>query len=148
MPYLALKHLHVAFAVLSLLVYTLRGVWTFRQSSLAATRWMRILPHVVYTGVIILGATLATITGQWGMSWVWLKLALLVAFVAIGAIALSPRNSLPRARRISLWGMGLVLFLMIFAVAAHHHALMTAGVPPASMSAPADSPAVTAAPAH
>lgn len=141
MPYIALKHLHVAFAVLSLLTYVLRGIWTFRGSPLAASRWMRILPHVVYTAVILLGATLATITGQWGMSWVWLKLVLLVAFVAVGAIALSPRNSWPRARRISLWGMGLVLFLMIFAVAAHHHALMAAGVPPPADAAAPDVPA-------
>ena len=145
MPYLALKHLHVLFAVLSLVTYTLRGVWTFRQSPLATSRAMRILPHVVYTAVIALGAALATLSGQWGQSWVWLKLALLVAFVAIGAFALSPRSTLPRARRISLWGMGLVLFLMVFAVAAHHHALMSAGVPPENMAPPAPGDAPPAA---
>ncbi|MDE3009268.1 MAG: SirB2 family protein [Pseudomonadota bacterium] len=136
---LALKHLHMALAALSLLVYALRGVWMMRQSPIAGRRWVRVLPHVLYTLLIVAGAALATLTGQWGALWIWLKLALLAAFIAIGTIAFSPRNSLPRARRMSVWGMGLVLFLMVFAVAAYHHAVMTAGVPPATMAPAAPS---------
>lgn len=143
---LALKQLHMALAALSLLSYTLRGVWMMRQSPIAGRRWARVLPHVLYTALIAAGATLATLSGQWGTLWIWLKLALLMAFIAIGAIAFSPRNGLPRARRMSIWGMGLVLFLMIIAVAAYHHAVMAAGVPPASMAPVA--PSLPAQQAH
>lgn len=136
MPYLAIKHLHVGVAILSLLAYTLRGIWMIRQSPLAEARWVRIVPHIAYTALVLLGATLATLGGQWGFAWIWLKLALLVVFAAVGAFAFSPRSPLAPARRMSVWGMGLVLFLMIFAVAAHHHALMSAGVPPEAMQPP------------
>jgi uncharacterized membrane protein SirB2 len=129
MPYLLIKHLHLTLAALSLLFYALRGYWLIRASPSAESRWVRIFPHILYTALIGAGAALATLSGQWGQTWIWLKLCLLVAFVVLGVLAFSRRSTLPRARRISLWGMGLVLFIMIFAVAAHHHALTQAAVP-------------------
>lgn len=135
MSYLLLKHLHISLAGLALLAYIVRGIALLRGAGLASARLMRILPHVIYTALIVVGATLATLTQQWGMAWIWLKLALLAGFIAIGAFAFSPRSALPRARRASLWGMGLVLFLMIFATAAWHHAVLAAGSPPAPAAA-------------
>ena len=136
MPYIAIKHLHVSLAALSLLLYALRGYWLIRGSASAQSTWVRIAPHLVYTLLIAAGATLATLSGQWGQTWIWLKLVLLLAFIALGALAFGRRLDLPASRRISLWGMGLVLFIMIFAVAAHHHSLMTAGEPLPAPAAP------------
>jgi uncharacterized membrane protein SirB2 len=147
MPYLAIKHLHVTLAALSVLLYTLRGIWMLRGSALAQITWVRILPHIVYTALILAGAILATLSGQWGATWIWLKLALLGAVIALGVLAFSRRSTLPASRRMSVWGMGLVLFIMIFAVAAHHHALVTAGQPPGADDAGASTPD-TRPPAH
>ena len=146
MPYLAIKHLHGTLAALSVLLYTLRGIWMLRGSALARITWVRILPHIVYTGLVLAGATLATLSGQWGATWIWLKLVLLGAVIALGVLAFSPRSKLPASRRMSVWGMGLVLFIMIFAVAAHHHALANAGQPPGADDASASTPAPVSPP--
>ena len=141
MPYLAIKHLHVTLALLTLALYTLRGIWMLRGSPLAQATWVRILPHLLYTALVVAGATLATLSGQWGATWIWLKLALLIAFIGLGVLSFSRKSQLPAARRMSVWGMGLVLYIMIFAVAAHHHALVNAGQPPGDSAAPASLPA-------
>jgi uncharacterized membrane protein SirB2 len=138
MPYLAIKHFHVAIAGLALLFYLLRGVLMILDSPWLASKSMRVLPHVFYTLLVLAGAALATLSGQWGQGWIWLKLALLVAFVALGFFAFRPASTLARGRRIGLWGLGLLVLLAIFGVAGQHRASL--------MSAPAGAAATDAAP--
>ncbi len=138
MSYLALKHLHLALAGLAGLVYVVRGVLMIARSPVLESRLMRVLPHVVYTLLLVAGVSLATWSGQWNAAWIWIKLALLVAFVVLGALAFKRNSTLSHSRRITVWGMGLLVFIMIGAVAAHHHARMQvdqplpAGVPATS----------------
>ncbi len=133
MPYIAIKHLHLSLAGLALLLYVLRGVWLIIDSPRLNARWVRIAPHIVYTGLLLAGGTLATLSGQWMAGWIWTKLALLLVFVGLGVVAFRGTSRFPRSRRISIWGMGLLVYIMIFAVAAHHHALSQAAAPVAGV---------------
>lgn len=134
MPYLAIKHTHILLAVVTLLVFIVRGVMLMRRSPSVNAKLFRVLPHVLYTLLILAGATLATLSGQWGQTWIWLKLALLVVFVGLGVVVFRTGGTLPLSRRASIWGMALLIYIMIFAVAAHHHARMA--IPAAAADAP------------
>lgn len=138
MSYLALKHLHLGLAGLAIVLYLLRGIGLISGGGAFSGRIWRILPHAIYTALLAAGATLATMGGLWTEAWLWTKLALLAGFVVLGAMALKPTSALPKGRRIGLWGMGLVVFVMILAVMSWRHARLNAAVPlPASQTTPA-----------
>jgi hypothetical protein len=143
MPYIAIKHLHLTFAVLSLLVFVIRGIWMTTNNPRLHQTLFRILPHILYTLVVICGIALATLSGQWDQGWVWTKIVLLLVVVGFGVPAFKRDSSIPKSRRISFWGLGLVVFIMIFAVVAYHHAQISPPPPGAIPADPATSPANT-----
>lgn len=49
MSYLALKGAHAGFAYLTLLSFTIRGIWMLTDSRLLTARLTRIVPHVIDT---------------------------------------------------------------------------------------------------
>jgi uncharacterized membrane protein SirB2 len=49
MLYLALKHLHMTSAGVSIALFLLRGVWMFADSPRLQSKFARIVPHVVDT---------------------------------------------------------------------------------------------------
>lgn len=111
MSFLLLKQIHVSAAVLSALGFALRGALVWRQSPLADRKWVRRVPHLVDT--ILLAAAL-------GMLWVgrrdpfaepWLatKIACLLAYIGVGALALK------RAPTLFLRRVCFVLALLLLA---------------------------------
>jgi len=134
MPYIAIKHLHVTFAALSLIIFIIRGVWLATDNQKLHSKFFRVLPHVAYTLLLLCGIVLATLSGQWDQGWVWTKIILLLVVVGFGVPAFKRDSTIPRSRRISLWGLGLLVFIMIFAVVAYHHA-MIAPPPPGAVAA-------------
>ena len=57
--YLAIKHLHVSAAGLSLALFVLRGAWRVVSPERLAARWVRVVPHVIDTvllAYIVLGS--------------------------------------------------------------------------------------------
>jgi len=138
MPYAAIKHLHVTFAALSLLIFIVRGIFLAIDSPRLHSKLFRVLPHVIYTVLVLCGFALATLSGQWDQAWVWTKIVLLLVVIGFGVPAFKRNSSIPRSRRISFWGLGLVVFIMIFAVVAYHHAMMAPPPPGAIAADPAD----------
>lgn len=136
MPYLVIKHLHATFAALSLLIFIIRGIGLATGSARLHNTLFRILPHVVYTLLVLCGVALASLSGQWDQSWVWMKIVLLVVVVGFSVPAFKRQSSMPKSRRISLWGLGLVVFIMIFAVVAYHHAMVAPPPPGATIAEP------------
>ena len=57
--YLAVKYVHVISVVLSLTGFFLRGILMMRDSPLLAARWVRVLPHINDTVLLIAALTLA-----------------------------------------------------------------------------------------
>jgi uncharacterized membrane protein SirB2 len=134
MSYVAIKHLHVTFAALSLIIFIVRGLLLATDNKNLHSKLFRILPHIVYTLLVLCGVALVTLSGQWDQAWVWTKIVLLLVVVGFGVPAFKRDSTMPRSRRISLWGLGLVVFIMIFAVVAYHHA-MIAPPPPGAIAA-------------
>ena len=90
MPYIALKHLHVTFVVLSGLLFLVRGIWMLRDSPRLQQRWVRIAPHLVDTLLLVSAAALAVVSHQYPgqMPWLTAKVAALVAYILLGTVAL------------------------------------------------------------
>lgn len=101
--YSALKALHVVCAVLTIAGFVLRSVWRIRGSPLARHSVTRIAPHVIDTLLLASGIALAfeLRAGSWLGSWLPAKLLGIVAYIALGFVALRFART-PRARILAL----------------------------------------------
>jgi len=114
--YLALKHLHLTFAVLSLLAFFIRGIWLFIGSSMLTKKWVKILPHIISLVLLVSGIAVAVHLGMSPGSQPWLmaKIIGLVVYIALGVVAFKAAN--PVTRKIC-WVAALLVFAYIVSVA-------------------------------
>jgi uncharacterized membrane protein SirB2 len=114
--YLALKHIHLSFVALSLLAFLVRGIWLFMNSAMLSKKWVRILPHIINTILLVSGIVLAVYLSMSPGSQPWLmaKIVGLIAYVGLGVAAFKVAN--PYARKL-LWLGALVAFAYIISVA-------------------------------
>lgn len=117
MPYIALKHLHLTFVVLSGLLFLVRGIWMLRDSARLQQRWVRIAPHIVDTLLLASAIGLAIVSHQYPgqMPWLTAKVVALVAYIVLGTVALK-RGRTRQARVLAFIG-ALASFAYIVAVA-------------------------------
>lgn len=111
MSYLALKHLHLTFVLLTLLSFSARGVGMLINAPWLERKWVRITPHVIDTGLLASAIALAISVQQYPFMHDWLtaKLLGLMAYIILGTVAL--RRGKTRQVRI----IALILALMAFA---------------------------------
>jgi uncharacterized membrane protein SirB2 len=114
--YLALKHIHLTFVVLSLLAFFVRGIWLFTNSNLLAKKWVKILPHFISTILLISGIVLAVHLSMSPGSQPWLmaKIIGLIIYIGLGVAAFKVPN--PTASKL-FWVGGLIVFAYIVSVA-------------------------------
>jgi uncharacterized membrane protein SirB2 len=89
--YQILKHAHMGMAYLTITLFALRGgLMLLDKQTLLASKALRILPHVIDTALLALGISLVVL-GGWPLlqtPWLLAKIAGLLAYVALGTIAL------------------------------------------------------------
>ena len=114
--YLALKHLHLTFVVLSLLLFFIRGIWLFTKSGMLTRTWVKVLPHIISTFLLVSGIVLAVHLSMSPGSQPWLmaKIVALIAYIALGVAAFKTPN--PVTSKI-LWISALIVFAYIVNVA-------------------------------
>ena len=90
LPYLWIKWTHVGTVTLTGCLFLLRYLWMLRGSPLLQRRWVRTLPHVNDTLLLISGLAMAQRLQQYPFTQTWLtaKLVALLAYIALGSIAL------------------------------------------------------------
>ena len=117
MDYLALKHIHVACVALSYAGFFARGVWMIRDSAMLQRRWVKVLPHVNDTLLLATAIALAVMLRQYPFvhGWLTAKTLALVAYIALGSVALRPGR--PKPARVAAWLAAQAVFLYIVAVA-------------------------------
>lgn len=87
--YLDVRHLHVTAVVLSIALFVVRAGWTFWTPAMMQRPWVRIVPHVVDSVLLLSGAWLAFQLGASGVrGWLPAKLVALVVYIVLGSIAL------------------------------------------------------------
>ena len=115
--YIAVKYVHVISVVLSVSGFFLRGLLMMRDSPLLGARWVRVLPHINDTVLLVAALTLAAMSGQYPFvaDWVTAKVFGIIAYIILGALAL--REASTRSMRIACWFASLAVFGWIVSVA-------------------------------
>ncbi|MBK4726656.1 SirB2 family protein [Erwinia sp. MYb375] len=99
--YFPLKHFHLLTVAITALMFVLRFYWFQTHSSMLQRRWVRIVPHLNDTLLLLSGGLLVGITHFYPFSpqgaWLTEKLFGVIIYIALGFIALGRR---PRAQKI------------------------------------------------
>ncbi len=115
--YLILKMIHVTCVAASYSLFFVRGVWMFMESPLLSKRWIRIVPHLIDTGLLASAIAMAVAVRQYPFSADWLtaKLLALICYIVLGMVAL--RFARTRGMRLAAWLAAQAVFFYIVAVA-------------------------------
>ncbi|AJZ89817.1 siroheme synthase [Klebsiella michiganensis] len=118
--YFSLKYLHIFTVVISISLFVLRYWWQYRGSVMSGRRWVRIVPHVNDTLLLISGFALVMVTHFYPFTpqgtWLTEKLFGVIIYIALGFIALGKR---PRSQQVRWFAflLGLVVLYIIIKLA-------------------------------
>lgn len=112
-----MKHLHVTTVAASYALFFLRGIWSLRASYIMRSRWVKIIPHVVDTVLLISAIALAW---QLGISplhapWLMAKIIALLVYIGLGFVAIDFARRY--YVRLAFWLAAQAVFFYIVAVA-------------------------------
>ncbi|GHB97663.1 SirB2 family protein [Thermomonas carbonis] len=121
--YPQIKQFHIALALLSGSLFALRGGF-----ALGGARWPQALPvkwlsYAIDTALLTAALMLLTIL-PWAMfanGWLLAKIALLVAYVVLGVLAMRPGRT--QRGRATCYVAALLVFASVYAIARAHHPL-------------------------
>ena len=117
MTYVILKYTHVAAVVASFTLFFVRGLWMMTAPEKLAVRWVRVVPHVIDTVLLVSAIALAAITAQYPFVQQWLtaKVLALLTYILLGTVAI--RRGRTRRVRVVAWILALLVFGYMVAVA-------------------------------
>ncbi|WP_410516774.1 SirB2 family protein [Pantoea allii] len=103
--YPLIKNLHLLTVAVTISLFLLRFYWQRVGSAILQQRWVRILPHINDTLLLLSGASLVMITHFYPFSpqgsWLTEKLLGVIIYIALGSVALSRRPRSDRTRWIA-----------------------------------------------
>ncbi|MDA1075843.1 MAG: SirB2 family protein, partial [Proteobacteria bacterium] len=110
-----MKSFHIILAYLTVIGFVIRAFWSLTASTMLSQKWVRIVPHVVDTLLLVLGVSMAiSLSLSPVAGWLGAKLIGLVCYIGFGVLTM-------RAQTTSLKIAGLIGALLsvgyIFAVA-------------------------------
>ena len=90
MDYTLLRTVHIASVHLTLTLFLLRGFWMLTNSSLLHVRWVRIVPHVNDTLLLLAAISMLFVAdiNPLNQPWILAKIIGLLAYIGLGTIAL------------------------------------------------------------
>jgi len=114
--------LHVLFVLLSGFSFFMRGIGHLRGEAWVQKKWVRILPHVIDTGLLVTAIALLVIFDISPMTdWVLAKIIALVVYIFLGVMAFRIAKTVQR--KALFWLAALGVFAYMFAVAKTHSVL-------------------------
>lgn len=115
--YLLIKIVHMTFAALTAVSFSVRGLWMMTESALLEKKLVKVLPHIIDTVLLVSAITLVIMSGQypWVAAWVGIKVVLLVAYIVLGTFAL--KRGKTKQLRIVFFAASIATLLALFAVA-------------------------------
>ena len=117
MEYTILKLLHISFATISISGFIARGILALRQSRLLQQRWLKVIPHLNDTLLLVSAITLAIQAGYNPLQHGWLaaKIVLLFFYIGFGMMAL--RFAKRRGSRMVFFILAILTFAWIVSIA-------------------------------
>ncbi len=121
MSVLLLKALHISSVAGSFMLFFLRGIWSLSGSAIMSRRWIKIVPHVVDTLLIVSASALAFSIRQYPFvdAWLTTKVLALLLYVVLGLVAF--RFGRSKTVRLTAWIMAQLVFGYIVLVAITHN---------------------------
>jgi uncharacterized membrane protein SirB2 len=115
--YILIKYVHLTTVALSLTGFFLRGLLMIRASPPINAHWIKVLPHINDTILLLAALSLAAMSGQYPfvVSWVTAKVLGVIVYILLGAVAL--RAGSTRKTRIVCWMAAMMVFGWIVSVA-------------------------------
>lgn len=112
--YIILKYIHIATAFVSIVGFAVRWIWMIQSSPILQKRWVRIVPHINDTVLLLSAIALVMMTSQYPgpATWINAKIVALLAYIILGTVALK-RGKTKRIRVIS----GILAILTFFYIA-------------------------------
>lgn len=115
--YPLIKQLHILTVAITIVLFLLRFAWQRTGSAMLNRRWVRIVPHINDTVLLLTGVLLMVITHFYPFSpqgsWLTEKLLGVIIYIALGFVALSRRPRSDRARWIAF---AIALLALIIAI--------------------------------
>ena len=113
---IAIKHLHVLLAYLTVIGFVVRGALALIESPIREQKWIRIAPHVIDTLLLGCGVALAVHLSLSPMvhGWLMAKIIALIAYIGFGVLAMRARS---RPLRITGFVLALASVGYLFRVA-------------------------------
>lgn len=115
--YFLIKHLHMTTAIISIAFFIVRAWWSVREVALLQRRWVRILPHINDTLLLVLGVMLTIMLSMSPHQHPWLaaKLLGLIVYILLGTVAIK-RGRTPLTRGLTAIA-AIAVFLYVFGTA-------------------------------
>jgi len=118
--YSTIKTVHVVCVIASGSLFALRGIWLIRQSGQLSQRWVRVVPHVIDSLLLISAILLSINTQQYPFvhGWLTAKVLALLLYIGLGTVALRRHRS--REVAIASWLVAMLVFVYIVLTAITH----------------------------
>lgn len=109
--YNTLKWVHVGAAMLTIGGFMLRGYWMLIDSPKLQQSWVRVLPHLLDTVLLLAGISLVLMLNLQVLQnpWLVMKISALIAYILLGTIALK------RGKTRTIRSTALVSAILMFA---------------------------------
>ena len=119
--YLQLRHAHITFAILSVAIFTVRGLLMLASSRHVNSPWLKYTSYTIDTLLLTAALMLTTAIHQYPFQagWLTMKVALLVVYVVLGSIALK-RGRTRTTRVVALVAAWLTIGFLFTVARAHH----------------------------
>ena len=119
--YLQLRHAHITFAILSVAIFTVRGLLMLANSRHVNSPWLKYTSYTIDTLLLTAALMLTTVIHQYPFQagWLTMKVALLVVYVVLGSIALK-RGRTRTTRVVALVAAWLTIGFLFTVARAHH----------------------------
>lgn len=121
--YAAFKHIHLLTVALSLGLFALRGIWMLLGSAQLHKRWVKIVPHIIDTLLLVSAIGLMIQIQQYPLThgWITAKVVGLIAYIVLGTIAL--KRGKTQGVRVTALIAAFAVIAYIVGVAIRHNAL-------------------------
>lgn len=112
-----IKLIHMTTAFISISLFLTRGFWVFRNSPMMSKKWVKILPHINDTVLLITATILAISTQQYPFvhSWLSAKIIALFVYIILGMFALKRAKEMKH--KVLFFILALLTFSYIVSVA-------------------------------
>ncbi|ART82362.1 regulator SirB [Oceanisphaera profunda] len=118
MPYVAIKHAHMMFAIISITLFMLRAWLAVPSPARIKSKLLKILPHIIDTLLLAMGVWLAVLSKQIPFDnspWLTAKVIGLVLYIVVGTIAI--KRGKTRNQRLVATVASIAIFAYIYGAA-------------------------------